>query len=407
MHLLVVSPTLPVPTSGGRTRIFNLVKQLARRHRVSVLSFIQPSEQDMLSELTSHCEHVELSPFEGFRPQGRWQNRIQGWYRILCRHRPRYVDTFPMARLRPRLRELVKKQSFDLAMFDLLHTAELSTEVGDLPMVLVEHNVESDIAKRRYVLAANPMHKLRDWLSWQKLLLYERKWVGRFSVCVAVSEKDATKLREMAPSTDVYVVPNGVDVQHFTPRGTEREVDTLLFFGTLSYGPNRDGLLWFCDEIWPRIRQVRPQAKLDVVGLDPPAAVRELETRPGVRVTGFVPDIRSKLWSATATVVPLRLGGGTRLKILEALAAGCPVVSTTIGAEGLSLADGAHYLLADTAEVFAGRVVDLLGSPELRQMLTERGHRIVKEQHDWSMIARRLESVFQEVVEKPPDGTNR
>ncbi len=399
MHLLIVTPTLPIPTSGGRTRVFNLVRELGQTHSVSVLSFVQPSEREMVSELTPHCEHVELIPFEGFPTLGTWRNRIRGWYRILFSPRPRYAEMFPLSRMRPALRKLLREHEFDVAVFEFLQTAELSREVGGLPSVLVEHNVESDIARRHYALAGNPIHKFRDWVTWRKLLRYERQWVRRFPVCVAVSEADALKLRKMAPGTDVQVVPNGVDVGHFTPGEVERAADTLLFFGTLNYGPNADGLLWFCDEIWPKIKRALPQVKLDVVGLDPPPAVLELNKLPGLQVTGFVPDIRSKLWSATATVVPLRLGGGTRLKILEALAAGCPVVSTTVGAEGLSVVDGKHLLLADTPEAFARRVMDLLDSPDLREKLAERGRSMVRREYDWAKIVRSIEEACLRAIE--------
>ena len=215
------------------------------------------------------------------------------------------------------------------------------------------------------------------------------------------------RLRQMAPNTDVHVVPNGVDVQHFTPREVKRARETLLFFGTLSYGPNLDAVLWFCNQMWPRIRKARPEVKLEVVGLDPPSQVQQLENLPGVQITGFVPDIRPKLWSATATVVPLRLGGGTRLKILEALAAGCPVVSTSVGAEGLSLVDGEHLLLANTPEAFALRVVELLASPDLRENLVDSGRRIARREYDWAMIARRLQSVLHRAAGMQHNGGTR
>ena len=407
MNVLCVTPTLPVPTSGGRTRVFNLIKQLAREHKVFVLSFIQPSEEGMVSELTPHCERVELIRFDGFRPMGTWQNRIRGWYRILFHRRPRYVRTFPIDRMRLPLRALLTEHDLDVALFEFLQTASLSVEVGALPGILVEHNVESHIARQQYHEAKNPIHKARDWLTWQKLLRYERQWVRRFPTCVAVSEADAMRLRQMAPNTDVHVVPNGVDVQHFTPREVKRARETLLFFGTLSYGPNLDAVLWFCNQMWPRIRKARPEVKLEVVGLDPPSQVQQLENLPGVQITGFVPDIRPKLWSATATVVPLRLGGGTRLKILEALAAGCPVVSTSVGAEGLSLVDGEHLLLANTPEAFALRVVELLASPDLRENLVDSGRRIARREYDWAMIARRLQSVLHRAAGMQHNGGTR
>lgn len=399
MHLLFVTPTLPIPISGGRTRIFNLIKQLAARHQISVVSFIEPAERHRLDDVRVYCAHLQLVPFEGFPALGGWQNRIQGWRRILLSRRPRYVSTFPVDDMRATLRELVGECTFDLAVFESLFLVELSREIGSVPALLVEQNVESDIKRRALQHASNPVHLVRDWLVWRKLRTFEQRWVRRFPVCAAVSKRDADRLREIAPQTEIHMVPNGVDVQRFAPRGISRDDNTLLFFGTLSYGPNVDALVWFCEEIWPAVREQRPRVRLEVVGLDPSARVTALDKVPGVDIVGFVPDIRSKLWSATACVVPLRTGGGTRLKILEALAAGCPVVSTSIGAEGLSVVDGAHLLVADAPPAFAQRVIDLLDSPELRQRLATNGCAIVRQEYDWSSIARLMEKACVRAVD--------
>jgi glycosyltransferase involved in cell wall biosynthesis len=353
----------------------------------------------MLSKIAPFCQYIELVPFEGFPTIGKWRNRIQGWYQILCRRRPRCANTFPLARMRPVLREFAKKHMVDVVIFEFLLIAELSTELKGLPKILVEHNVESDIKKRALQEATNPIHKLRDWLTWRKLLRFEKEWVQRFPVCVAVSERDAERLREMAPQTEFHVVPNGVDVQHFAPEDSIRDVNTLLFFGTLNYGPNVEGLLWFCDEIWPKIRSEKPIAKLEVVGLDPSPRVLELDRLPGVQVTGFVPDIRSKLWSATVCVVPLRVGGGTRLKILEALAAGCPVVSTTVGAEGLAVINEEHLLIRDKPKQFAEGVAALLESERLRKELAKRGRELVEQQYDWQQIGSVMEAACDRAVQ--------
>ena len=398
MDILYVTPTLPVPTSGGRTRVFNLIRKLAKSHRVSVISYVQPEEQEMISEIIPYCNQLELVPFEGFKALSKWQNRLTGWYRILFRRRPRYAETFPLPKMEAPLQRLIRENRFDVAVFESLLVAELSTTIQDIPAVLVEQNVESSVAKRLYTNADNIVHKLRDWLTWRKLLRYEVKWLRRFSVCVTVSEDDAEKVQSLAPKTDVYVVPNGVDIQHFTMNESERDSNTLLFFGTLNYGPNLDGLLWFCDEIWPRIQLTNPHIKLDIVGLNPTPEVISLEKLKGVHVTGFVPDIRTKLWSATIGVVPLRIGGGTRLKILESLATGCPVISTTIGAEGLSLVDGEHLLIRDTHDQFAQGVADLLDSVSLRKRLSKAGRLVVEQKYDWKHIGKLMEDACIQAI---------
>lgn len=387
MRILMASPTLPMPTSGGRTRIYNLLKQLARRHEISLLSFIQPSESEFVDELRPYCKTLDLVPFAGFTQQGAWRNRLRGWSRILFSRRPSYVSTFPVEAMRLPLRNLVKAQRFDLVVFETLYLVELADEVRDLPRVLVEQNVESEVARRAYLLAGNLVHRARDWLTWRKLFAFEQSWLSRFPACVAVSEQDAALFRRMAPKTKVYVAPNGVDTEHFSPPNDAREDNVLLFFGTLNYQPNTEGLLWFCNEVFPRVKQAKPALVLEIVGSSPPPSVSALASREGVKLVGFVPDIRRKLWSATLSVVPLLVGGGTRLKILESLAAGCPVISTTIGAEGLDLTPGEHVLIADASAAFARGIVSLLDSAELRRRLAEAGRKLVMQRYDWRRIA--------------------
>lgn len=398
MRMLFVTPTLPIPTSGGRTRIYNLIKQLSAGHEISVASFVQPGERGRVEDVRPHCEHLELIPFDGFESLGKWRNRLHGWRSILFSQQPRYVRTFPVERMRAPLRHLVRERSYDLVVFESLLLVELASEIGSVSRLLVEQNVESDIARRSLALANNPVHKLRDWLMWRKLLRFEKEWVQCFPVCVTVSERDADRVREMAPETELHVVPNGVDVRHFAPNEHKRDANTLLFFGTLNYAPNVDGLLWFCAEIWPRIRAEMQRAKLEVVGIDPSPQVLALDDLPDVRITGFVPDIREKLWSATICVVPLRVGGGTRLKILEALAAGCPVISTTVGAEGLSVIDGEHLLVRDAPVHFAAGIVELLESRDLRQRLALAGRLMVQQRYDWQSIGKLMHQACARAV---------
>ena len=300
--------------------------------------------------------------------------------------------------MRVPLRRLLSSQGFDVVVLHL-YVVELANEVEDVATILVQENVESDIARRAQTQADNPVHWLRDGLMWRKLLAFEQRWVRRFSVCVAVSERDAAMLREMSPATQVHVVPNGVDSRSFALQTNQRDAETLLFFGTLSYGPNVEGLIWFCQDVLPIVRASKPDVVLEVVGLNPPPRVAELGELPGIHVTGFVPDIRPKLWSATTCVVPVLAGGGTRLKILEALAAGCPVISTTVGAEGLELMDGKHLLIADDPKEFARDVVALLESDALRHRLAEGGRRAVAEKYDWQQIAPRLEFACAQAIE--------
>jgi glycosyltransferase involved in cell wall biosynthesis len=378
-----------------------LIKQLSDRHEVFVLSFVQPSEHDVLATLEPYCTGMELVPFDGFKQLGKWHNRIRGWHLLLTSSRPQYAWTFPVESMRKPLETLVQTLDLDVIHFEHLYLAELLSAIGDLPAVLGEQNVESESIKRLRATASNPVHRTRDHLAYKRMLAFETRWVRRFPVCLAVSEQDATLLRTFAGATEIHLVPNGVDSQSFAPPGNgyERPPSNVLFFGTLNYGPNRDGIIDFCENVWPAVHTSRSDATLEIVGINPPRDVLDLGKLPGVKVTGFVPDIRHKLWSATISVVPLHWGGGTRLKILEALAAGCPTISTSMGAEGLGLRNQEEIVIADTHYQFAQGVVDLLANPGNRAMLSVAGRRAVTSKYDWGPIARRLEAAYQRAIE--------
>jgi glycosyltransferase involved in cell wall biosynthesis len=409
VHILFVTPNLPIPTSSARVRPFNLIKQLATRHQVSVLSFIQPSEYSMLEVLEPYCWRIELVPLGGFRHLGKWRNRVQGWLLLLLGRRPRALYTFPVKMMREPLRNMVQTSDLDIVHFEQLYLAELRSEARQLPAVLGEQNVEFQVIKNLQKASFNPIHKIRDELSWRKMYAFERRWIQQFPVCLAVSEQDARLFRQVSGDTEVHVVTNGVDNQAFSPQGSElgRRADNVLFFGTLNYGPNRDGIKWFCQDVWPMIRRTKPDVELEIVGIDPPPDVMALGELPGVKVTGFVPDIRQKLWSAALSIAPLRWGGGTRLKIIEALAAGCPVVSTSAGVEGLDLEDGEEILVADTADTFAQAVVDLLQHPSKRAELSAAGQRSVAAEYDWSAIVLRLEKAYARAIQLTASGSAR
>ncbi|HNR97176.1 MAG TPA: glycosyltransferase family 4 protein [Anaerolineae bacterium] len=391
MHILFVSPTPPVPTSGGRTRLYNLIKQLATRHEISLLTFVQPGEQDMLGAAKPHLQVVQSVSFAAFPTLGVWQNRFDGWKRILLSPRPRYAMIFPTDQLRGPLRRLIATHRFDVVILQPLYVAELSDEIRETPVILATENVESEIARRNLANARNAVHRLRDWLEWRKLRDYEHRIVRRFRVCTAVSALDAAALNRIAPYAETYLVPNGVDTQAYLPEGHTRRPNEILFFGTLNYAPNAEGIAWFCRDVLPHVRAEIPDARLAIVGRDAPERVRELAACPGVELVGFVPDVRDRLWSATLSIAPLHSGGGTRLKILEAFAAKCPVVSTTVGVEGLEVRNDEHVIIGDSAEEFSRGIVNLLQDPDARARLTENARQLVEQRYDWQLIAVTLE----------------
>jgi glycosyltransferase involved in cell wall biosynthesis len=407
MRILFVTAMLPSLASGSPIRTLNLVKGLSRAHSVSIISFLQPFEEDFVSNLEPYCERLELIPWGGFVPVGKWRNRLQGWYRLLLSRRPELVRTFPTESMRKPLIRLIEDLEPDVVEFEGLYLAELIPEAGRLPVVLAQHDVDFEILKRGSRTTDSLVHGIRDQLAWRKLRRFETRWIRRFDVCTVVSPRDAVQLRELSPRTEFHVIPNGVDCDYFAPSGDAppRDPDSIVFVGTMNYGPNVDGVLYFCREIWPLILSQAPDCRLTIVGGRPLPEVTALQDLPGVTVTGFVEDVRPYFWRAALSIVPLRAGSGTRLKILESLAAGCPVVSTTIGAEGLSLAKGEEILIADTPAGFARAALSLTQSRETRARLAENGRRAVAEHHDWDRITELLEQAYLAVLDKAVKAT--
>lgn len=261
--------------------------------------------------------------------------------------------------------------------------------------VLFQHNVETIIWRRHAAAAARA--RLQQWYfrrQAERMFAFEACACRRAAHVVAVSREDARTLGELFGIGQVAAIPTGVDVEYFRCPAPAEPVADLVFVGSMDWMPNVDGVTWFFEQVWPLIWQQRPQTTIAVVGRTPPKSLRQY---PAL-VTGTVPDVRPYLWGSQVAIVPLRVGGGTRLKIYEAMAARLPVVATRIGAEGLDVQDGEHLLLADTPQEFAGRCLDLLDDAGQRAALADEAWRLVAESFSWEQVAR----AFERVLERAP-----
>jgi glycosyltransferase involved in cell wall biosynthesis len=244
----------------------------------------------------------------------------------------------------------------------------------------------------RFAHQTDPLKKLRSGLTWWKLARYVAGLLYGFDGCTVVSEREHARLRRLAPGYQpVAVVPNGVDLPSHSIRGDAPEPDSLIFSGALTYSANFDAAAYFLRDIFPRVRAVRPGARLSITGQLDGVPIDRLPAGAGVRFTGYLPDIRPAIARSWVSVVPLREGGGTRLKILESLALGTPVVATSKGAEGLDLLPGRDIVIADSPAEFAAAVAQLLGDPERRAALSRNGRSAVEARYDWRMIGRQLD----------------
>jgi polysaccharide biosynthesis protein PslH len=271
----------------------------------------------------------------------------------------------------------------------------------DTRLVIDEHNIEYELFQRLYEGERSLPRRLFNRVEYARFRRFEQACWERADACVVTSEREVDAVRTCAPDTALAVVPNAVDLDYFAPSSTPAEPHTLIFNGTLNYRPNLDAARYLIDDIWPLVRRRYPDARLTLTGRKEGVDTRSL-SRPGVELLGEVPDIRPYVSGAAAVAVPIRIGGGTRLKVLEALAMGKPIVSTAVGCEGVAVRDGEHLMIAGDAPAFASRIFEVFENPALRDALGQAGRRLVETRYAWALAGARLESLYREITGDRP-----
>jgi sugar transferase (PEP-CTERM/EpsH1 system associated) len=378
------------PNAGGRLRSLHLLRELSRRHSVTVLTTHGPAEDPkVLREQLPRCD-VWSAPFAAPKHgSGAFLRAlVRSWWSPL----PLDLCRWRVPALTAELRARAAQRQADLYIVDFLVSAANLPARLPLPLVLFEHNVEHQIWRRLACVERRPWRRAALELEWRKLRRYEAHACRSAPLTLAVSDADAQALRGLAPGAAVRAIPTGVDTDYFTPAVAREVPGRLVFTGSMDWYPNEEAMLHFLGRVFPRIREAAPETTLAIVGRKPSARLSRAAALAGARVTGTVQDVRPYVREASVFVVPLRVGGGTRLKIFEALAMGKAVVSTRIGAEGLPLVPGHHYLRADDDADFARAVLALLADPGQRRALGSAGRSLVEERYSWREVAR----VFEE-----------
>ncbi len=388
----------PVDT-GGRLRSFHLLSELSRRHRVTLLTTHGPGDDpDGLAGALPSCEVASIA----------WTPPKRGSARFGLALARSWLSTLPVDLYRsrvPALRRAVERRlargGVEVVVADFLAATPNVPLGGPVPTVLFEHNVEHVIWRRLGEVERRAWRRALLGLEWRKLRRSEARACERADLTVAVSDGDRELLAACAPGARVSAIPTGVDVGYFVPNGVAEAPHRLVFTGSMDWYPNEDAILHFVEAILPRVRRDVPDAALTVVGRNPSSRLREVAARAGVRITGRVDDVRPFVAEAAVYVVPLRIGGGTRLKIFEALAMAKAVVSTGVGAEGLPLVPGEHFVRADEPADFARAVVSLLRDPGPRRALGSAGRRLVEERFSWARVAREFEARCEGALARP------
>jgi glycosyltransferase involved in cell wall biosynthesis len=399
MNILLTlrQPLLPADT-GGKVRSLNILSRLAKRASIHAVSFADPVQD---ASAISEMNHL----FDSYTPVF-WKEAAKysvGFYSELLGSQfgswPYFLSKCNRPDFIAAVAALQARRRFDLLFCDFLHTAAPLLEFPFKPKVVFEHNVEYLLRKRKCDVESNPARKWILRNEWTKTRSIEAMVCRRFDHVLAVSDDDRATMRQDFDVDHVSVLPTGVDTDYFCPMGTGSQPGRMAFVGSMDWDPNEDGIGWFLRDVYPRIRRAAPKASLSVVGRNPSSRLRSLAARyPNVELTGRVDDVRTYLAEAEVVIVPLRVGGGTRIKIPEAMAMAKAVVSTTIGAEGLPFQAGRELSIADTPEEFAESVVTLLHDRSLRNSIAAAARKVVAEKYGWDAVVDKLEEVLHRVV---------
>lgn len=395
MKILWVKANKLLPLhSGGDIRSYHIARYLASRHELSLFSYYDGSpdaeyERQLTEEFSGACCVCTRKAQSTIA-------RALDYVLKIGDSAPYAVSRFRSLSVQKRLHDLLSEGGFDVAVCDFLDAAINFPCPSPIPVVLFQHNVESEIWRRHATTEASRAKRLVYEMEFKRIVAYEQAAVRRFHHVIAVSGHDKKLMSAWIDPSRLTVVPTGVDLQQYVSKVSGGEPSVLVVFvGAMDWEPNIDAVEYFCRQIWPSVLEEIPGARFRVVGRNPDRRVQRFAS-DSIEMTGRVPSVMDHLLEAAVVVVPLRIGGGTRLKIYEAMAAGKAVVSTSVGAEGLEVHNGQNIILADSARSFSDSVVTLLKDRELRRRYGRSAAELALG-HGWPVVGRKFETVLERI----------
>jgi polysaccharide biosynthesis protein PslH len=393
MKILFLSRWFPYPPdNGSKKRCFNLIKILASKYEVDLISFAsEPITAERIKGLEPYCQSVQAVQFKDYNPQS-FRSRL-GYFST----QPRFIYDTYRKEFRDNVQAACQKTSYDLVVASQVDMTPYTKEVGKAKVLIDE--IELTIYQEERKKQTDFMRRMRANLTWWKHFRYVKSVIQRVDGLSVVSENEKENLSQINHSNcHIWVIPNGIEMDFYQGDWGAPEADTLIYAGALSYFANLDAMQYFIAEILPIIKKCRPAVKLFITGKLSDTLRSKLPVDPNVEFTGYLEDVRPSIGRAWLSVIPLRIGGGTRLKILEALAMGTPVVSTRKGAEGLDLEVGRDILIGDSPEAFSAEVVKILENQELRDRLGKNGQSTTGSLYDWKLIGGRFLDFVDDIV---------
>ncbi len=392
--LWVKTDYLHPTTRGGQIRTLEMLRCLHRNHEVHYVCFDDGENDEGPRRSSEYSTRAYAVPH--YVPARRSARFIGQLAAGLISPLPVSVARYKSAAMKERIAKLLAAERFDSLVCDFLFP---TPNIPDMSRaVLFQHNVESTIWRRHVEQASNAASRSYLSLQAKRMYAYEKQICRRAAYVISVSEPDRKIMQSEFGVEKVDDVETGVDLAYFAPPGSTESCADLVFVGSMDWLPNIDGVKFFVEEILPRIRVRKPDCKVAIVGRRPSPSIEQLARRDrNLIVTGTVPDVRPWLWGSSVSIVPLRIGGGTRLKIFEAMAAKLPVVATAIGAEGLPVQSGRHLRIADAPDAFAAACLDLLDNPEQGRSVADRAFELVSARFSWEAVTRKFESILDRV----------
>lgn len=400
-NVLWLSHLLPYPPKGGvLQRSYNLIKEASKKHRITLLAFnqrnlcsSQKEMEDGIQHLSQFCDIAEVMPIEADSSK---LSKLMLIAKGLLPGQTYTVSWLESEAYKEKLKLLLREKQFDLIHVDTISLAPYVADLSNYRKVLNHHNIESLMMLRRAENESNLLKKLYFLQEGKKLTSYEKLVCEKFDLNITCSDLDAERLNKIVPGIKSQGIPNGVDLNYFYPLDLPIKKNSIVFAGGLSWYPNLDAMKFFLNEVWPRLTKEIPDVSMTVIGRSPPEWMMEMQKRyENLTVTGFVDDVRPYIASAYLYVCPIRDGGGTKLKVLDALAMGKLLIANPIACEGISVEDGKNVIFAATPDEYVSAIKDAFADPEKAHQIASSAHDLIKAKYNFQKIGEDLSFAFE------------
>jgi len=396
MKILFISYDFPYPPTGGSiSRDYNLIKQLSKHHELHWINrtIRGKIKQEYKDEMNKYFKEMDITEWD-------YDQDPAGLLKSMVTKTPYIIKRFESGQMKDLVSKKIIENKFDLIFCDHVYLSQYIADnvAGNIPVIPNNEDCGFTYYKRM-TENSGIARSVYAQSQWKKLLDYEIEVLKKYKVYITTSEKEKELISAYYDKAEIEVIENGVDTEYFSPGVRDDASPNIVFTAWFKYYPNVKAAIDFTNNIFPEIKKVIPEIKFYIVGKEPPERVKKLGKTEGVVVTGYVDDVRDYMKNADAAVIPLQIGGGTRLKILEAMSMKVPVVSTVLGAEGLSVKDGENILIAKSDEEFVSKVINVIKDKQLAEKLSANGRKLMVEKYDWEISGKKLNEFLKSYVE--------